>query len=132
VTRSLQSGAAWFIDYGYDNGGYYGPQRRAGTLRCHYRHRAHDDALFWPGLQDITAWVDFDVLIAAGAAQGFHVEPIVTQTQFLIGNGLDEVFAAAYGSAGDEPARYRLAQEVKRLVQPDQMGDAFKVVTLRR
>ncbi len=132
VTRSLERGAAWFIDYGYDNAGYYALQRRDGTLRCHFRHRAHDDALFRPGLQDITAWVDFDALMAAGSANGFHAEPVVTQAQFLTAHGLDEVFADGYSSAADEATRYRLAQEVKRLMLPEQMGESFKVATLRR
>lgn len=132
VGRSLERGGAWFIDYGYANADYYAARRFNGTLRCHYRHRAHDDALFWPGLQDITAWVDFDALTAAGVAQGFHAPPVVTQAQFLIANGLDEVFAAGYAAAADEVARYRLAQEVKRLMQPDEMGESFRVAMLHR
>ncbi|HEY2397199.1 MAG TPA: SAM-dependent methyltransferase [Rudaea sp.] len=130
VTRSLQQGTAWFIDYGYANAEYYAPHRRTGTLRSHYRHRAHDDALFWPGVQDITAWVDFDALVAAGMACGFSANRVTTQAQFLADQGLDEVFAHAYAATGDETARHRLAQEVKRLMLPDQMGESFKVATM--
>jgi SAM-dependent MidA family methyltransferase len=132
VTRSLQQGGAWFIDYGYGNAEYYAAQRRAGTLRCHYRHRAHDNPLFWPGLQDITAWVDFDALVAAGTRLGFTARPLATQAQFLIVHGLDEVFVAAYAQAGGEAQRYRLAQEVKRLTLPAEMGERFRVAVLRR
>lgn len=132
VTRSLQQGGAWFIDYGYGSVEYYAAQRRGGTLRCHYRHRAHDDPLFWPGLQDITASVDFDALTAAAAMLGFSARPLATQAQFLIAHGLDEVFAAAYAQAGDEAVRYRLAQEVKRLTLPAEMGERFRVAVLRR
>ena len=132
VTRSLEHGAALFIDYGYSDGGFYAPQRREGTLRCHYRHRAHDDPLFWPGLQDITAWVDFDALAAAAGACGLTAEPVGTQAQFLIAHGLGDVFAGAHAQAVDEAARYRLAQEVKRLTLPAEMGERFLVAALTR
>lgn len=58
VTASLRKGIALFIDYGYPRQEYYLPQRRNGTLICHYRHRAHDDPFVWPGLTDISASVD--------------------------------------------------------------------------
>lgn len=132
VTRSLRRGLALLVDYGGANAEVYAPARREGTLRCHFRHRAHDDALLWPGLQDITAWVDFDALTAAGAAAGFAADGSATQAQFLFGNGLDEVFAGAHAAAADEASRYRLAQEVKRLALPGEMGDRFRVVALRR
>ncbi len=132
VTRSLESGSALFIDYGYADGEYYAAARRAGTLRCHYRHRAHDDPLVLTGLQDITAWVDFDALARAGAEAGFGVAAHDTQAQFLIAHGLDEVFGEAYANASDEAARYALAQQVKRLTLPGEMGERFRVMALRR
>ena len=132
VARTLEAGMAWFIDYGYSRAEYYSPQRTTGTLRCHWRHRAHDDPLILPGLQDITAHVDFDALIEAGIAAGFEVAALDSQTQFLILHGLDEVFAEAYARTADEAARYALAQQVKRLTLPGQMGEAFKVLELRR
>ena len=132
VARTLEAGMAWFIDYGYSRADFYSPQRATGTLRCHWRHRAHDDPLILPGLQDITAHVDFDALIEAGTDAGFEVAALESQTQFLIRHGLDEVFAEAYARAADEAARYALAQQVKRLTLPEQMGEAFKVLRLRR
>ncbi|MBS0590683.1 MAG: SAM-dependent methyltransferase [Proteobacteria bacterium] len=132
VTRTLECGSAWFVDYGYANGEYYAAARQAGTLRCHYRHRAHDDPLILPGLQDITAWVDFDAFARAGNATGLRVAEHATQTQFLIANGLDDVFAQGYADAADEAARYALAQQVKRLTLPGEMGEKFRVMVLRR
>lgn len=132
VTRSLEHGAAWFIDYGYTRDQYYAPGRTAGTLRCHYRHRAHADALLWPGLQDITAWVDFDALAEAATAAGFEPADNVTQARFLIEHDLDSVFVQAHAQAADEAARYRLAQEVKRLTLPGEMGERFRVLSFRR
>jgi SAM-dependent MidA family methyltransferase len=130
VASTLEHGSAWFIDYGLSRADYYSAQRSSGTLRCHWRHRAHDDPLILPGLQDITAHVDFDALIEAGATAGFAVTASESQAQFLLLGGLEEVFAEAYANAADEAARYALAQEVKRLTLPGQMGEAFRVVNL--
>jgi SAM-dependent MidA family methyltransferase len=132
VTRTLERGSAWFIDYGHAHGEYYAAARRAGTLRCHYRHRVHDDPLILHGLQDITAWVDFDALVRAGAAAGLRVAEHATQAQFLIANGVDEVFAQGYAEATDEAARYALAQQIKRLTLPGEMGEKFRVMVLWR
>jgi SAM-dependent MidA family methyltransferase len=131
VTRYLNQGLALFIDYGYSHDAYYHPQRDAGSLRCHFRHRAHDDPLILVGLQDITAWVDFDALTAAGKAAGFECVADVTQAEFLMTHGLDAVFSEAYAQSQSESARYRLAQEVKRLTLPSEMGEGFRVVALR-
>lgn len=127
VTRALERGTVWFIDYGYERAEYYSPHRMQGTLRCHWRHRAHGNPLILPGLQDITAHVDYDALIEAGAAAGFDLGEFESQANFLMRNGLDEVFADAYANAADEAARYALAQQVKRLTLPGQMGEMFTV-----
>lgn len=132
IARALEQGTAWFIDYGHARADYFAPQRSHGTLRCYWRHRAHDNPLILPGLQDITAHVDFDALIQAGAAIGFDHAAPVAQSRFLIAHGLDEVFAQAYAQAADETARYRLAQQVKQLTLPGEMGEAFRVLCLRR
>ena len=132
VTQTLERGAAYFIDYGHSRDDYYAPARNRGTLRCHYRHRAHDDPLILPGLQDITAWVDFDALGFAAASSSFSAISLHSQAQFLFANGLERFFAVAHARAGDEASRYRLAQEVKRLTLPGQMGDAFAVMTLAK
>ncbi len=132
VAGQLQQGAAIFIDYGYSRAGYYAPQRSEGTLRCHYRHRAHDDPLVLPGLQDITAWVDFDTLAEIAVARGFDVVARGSQADFLFAHDLEHVFASAYATAVNQTARYSLAQEVKRLSLPGQMGEAFQVLQLSR
>ena len=132
VTRCFEYGSAWFIDYGYARDAYYAPERHEGTLRCHYRHRAHDDPLLWPGLQDITAWVDFDALAESAAAAGFACCANLTQARFLIEHDLDAVFTGAYARAPDETAKYRLAHEVKQLTMPGEMGERFRVLEFRR
>jgi SAM-dependent MidA family methyltransferase len=92
----------------------------------------HDDPLILPGLQDITAWVDFDALSAAAAAAGFALDAHTSQAEFLMAQGLQEVFAAAFASSRDEVVRYALAQQVKKLTLPGEMGEAFRVMALSR
>ncbi len=132
VTRTLRSGGAWFIDYGHGRGDYYASSRREGTLHCHYRHRVHDDPLILTGLQDITAWVDFDALGDAARLAGFSIVAVTPQSEFLIRNGLHEVFDTAYSDARGESERYRLAQEVKRLTLPNEMGESFQMAVANR
>lgn len=132
ITKTFRRGSAWFIDYGHRRNDYYASSRREGTLRCHYRHRVHDNPLILTGLQDITAWVDFDALGDAAQAAGFSVAELMPQSQFLIGNGLRDVFDGAYETAGDERVRYRLAQEVKRLTLPGEMGESFRIAVANR
>jgi SAM-dependent MidA family methyltransferase len=132
ITKTFRRGSAWFIDYGHRRNDYYASSRREGTLRCHYRHRVHVNPLILTGLQDITAWVDFDALGDAARSAGFSVAELMPQSQFLIGNGLQDVFDGAYETAGDERVRYRLAQEVKRLTLPGEMGESFQIAVANR
>ena len=43
---------------------------RDGSLRAHYRHRAHDDPFLYPGLTDLSTWVDFTAVAEAADATG--------------------------------------------------------------
>jgi SAM-dependent MidA family methyltransferase len=70
ISTKLEAGVALFIDYGFPQREYYHPQRSMGTLRCHYRHRFHGDPFFMPGLQDITAHVDFTAMARAAESGG--------------------------------------------------------------
>ncbi len=131
VLGSLEAGIAMFVDYGYPRAEFYRAERDDGTLVCHYRHRAHADALILPGLQDITAFVDFTGLAEAGNQAGFSVAGYAAQAQFLIANGLAQHFEHASADA-DDVSRYRLAQEVKRLTLPGEMGEKFQAMVLAR
>ena len=131
VLGSLERGLAAFVDYGHARREYYLPDRRDGTLVCHYRHRAHADALLWPGLQDLTAFVDFTALAEAGNSAGFDVAGYAAQGTFLLHGALQERFLAAHAGA-DEAGRYRLAQEVKRLTLPNEMGERFRIMLFAR
>jgi len=65
LSRALLGGAIMLIDYGFPRAEYYHPQRSAGTLVGHYRHRVHVDPFLWPGLSDLTAHVDFTAIATA-------------------------------------------------------------------
>lgn len=125
----LTRGVALLIDYGFPRAEYYHPQRSGGTLMCHYRHRAHDDALILIGLQDITAHVDFTAVAEAALTAGLSVRGFANQGNFLIGCGLTEILAA---EEGDARTRLSLAAEVKTLTLPSEMGELFKVIALTR
>ncbi len=132
VAGPLERGAVLFVDYGYPRRAYYLPERNDGTLICHYRHRAHGNPLVLPGLQDISASVDFTALAEAGHAAGFTLASYAPQSHFLFAAGLDRVFEDAYATAGSEAERYALANEVKRLTLPGEMGERFQAMVLTR
>ena len=124
----LGEGVLLLFDYGLPRRHYYHPQRTTGTLRCHFRHRAHEDPYINVGVQDITAWVDFTRVAEAAGAADLTVAGFATQTAFLLGCGLEEFVAGA----ADSRERARLAGEARRLVMPEEMGEAFKVMALAR
>ena len=132
IAGSLEAGLMLFIDYGYVRREFYLPERQDGTLMAHYRHRAHSDPLHLPGLNDLTASVDFTALAEACNSAGFDVAAYLPQAHFLIAAGLQDVFEHAYEQAPDDAARHRLAQQVKKLTLPDQMGERFQAMLLAR
>jgi SAM-dependent MidA family methyltransferase len=130
VASVLEHGIALFIDYGFPRAEYYHPQRRGGTLMCHYRHRAHGDPFFLPGLQDITAHVDFTAMAEAAHGAGADVLGYATQAQFLINCGLTEVMERV---SPDDARRYApLAGAANTLTSPAEMGELFKVLAFGR
>ena len=130
LAATLEQGVALLIDYGYPRREYYLPERSAGTLMCHYRHRVHADPLILTGLQDITAHVDFTALAAAGSAAGLTIAGYTTQAHFLLGSGLPELAAAS--DPQDLAAHLAVTDQIKRLTLPGEMGERFKVLALAR
>jgi SAM-dependent MidA family methyltransferase len=126
----LGRGAALFLDYGFPCREYYHPQRASGTLMCHYRHRAHDDPYFLPGLQDITSHIDFSAIAQAGRGAGLDLLGYTNQAQFLVNCGITDVLAET--SASDAAAYAPLAAQVQKLLSPAEMGEFFKVIALGR
>jgi SAM-dependent MidA family methyltransferase len=128
LADALAAGALLVFDYGLPRRHYYHAQRLTGTLRCHFRHRVHDDPYLNVGLQDITAWVDFTRLAQAADEAGLTLAGFATQAAFLLATGLETLVAEAAGAR----ERARLAGEARRLVMPEEMGEAFKVLALTR
>jgi SAM-dependent MidA family methyltransferase len=130
LAARLTRGLLLLIDYGYPRPLYYAPERAMGTLLCHYRHRAHDDPFLWPGLQDITASVDFTAVAEAGVAAGLDLVGYTTQGNFLIGSGMETEFEAL--RAAEPEGLHRLSQQVQQLTLPGEMGERFQVLGLAR
>ncbi|MBU3736084.1 MAG: class I SAM-dependent methyltransferase, partial [Methylobacterium sp.] len=125
LSDCLLRGAILFIDYGFPRREYYHPQRTSGTLMCHYRHHAHDDPLAYPGLQDLTAHVDFTAAAEAAQAARLEVLGYTSQAQFLINCGITDLLAAITPA---DPAAYLPAvAQVQKLLSPAEMGELFKV-----
>jgi SAM-dependent MidA family methyltransferase len=126
--RILGRGALLLIDYGFPRHEYYHPQRDTGTLMCHYRHHSHDAPFYLPGLQDITAHVDFTAIAESGCEAGLDFLGYTTQSSFLINCGLTEILAR---TSTDDLLHYLpLAKAAQKLISPAEMGELFKVIAL--
>lgn len=134
LARFLRRGMVVFADYGEGRREYYAPQRADGTLQCYYRHRAHVDPLWWPGLQDITAAVDFTAVAEAAAEAGFEIAGFMEQAPYLLACGITDLLGARAAAVTDGAARanYQAAQAAKLLLLPQEMGTRVKIMTLAR
>ena len=132
LADALRRGVAIVIDYGYPRHEYYLPERGRGTLACYYRHRMHDDPYRWPGLQDITAHVDFTALAEAAIGAGLELSGYTTQSAFLLGCDLLALAEAEGARLERETERIALANAVKTLTLPGQMGERFQVAAFAR
>ncbi|WP_354687622.1 class I SAM-dependent methyltransferase [Cupriavidus necator] len=130
VGTMLTRGAAFFIDYGFPAAEYYHPQRTGGTLMCHYRHHAHPDPFLYPGLQDITAHVNFSGIAYAAVDAGLSVSGFASQARFLMNAGITELLMALDPS--DARAFLPQANAVQKLLSEAEMGELFKVIALTR
>lgn len=133
LASQIDTGVALLIDYGLPRAQLYHPDRANGTLRCHFRHRAHDEPFVNVGLQDITAWVDFSRVAEAAASAGLEVLGFATQAAFLIGSGMESVLTTEMQlAAGDLQRQAQLAGQARSLMLPGEMGEVFKVIALGR
>ncbi|MGB8518127.1 MAG: SAM-dependent methyltransferase [Gallionella sp.] len=128
LAARLDAGALLFIDYGFGANEFYHVQRTRGTLMCHYRHYAHDDPFYLPGLQDITAHVNFTDIAESGIDAGLELIGYTNQAFFLINAGITDLLAQ------HAPANVReylpLSSQLQKLTSPAEMGDLFKVIAL--
>jgi SAM-dependent MidA family methyltransferase len=130
LASRMQCGALLFLDYGFGAHEFYHPQRSKGTLMCHYRHHAHDDPFYLPGLQDITAHVDFTAVAEAGIDAGLSLIGYTNQAFFLINGGITELLAQV--SPEDLRAYLPLSAQLQKLTSPAEMGDLFKVIAFAK
>jgi SAM-dependent MidA family methyltransferase len=128
--RILERGALLLIDYGFPRSEYYLPQRNQGTLMCHYRHHAHDNPLWWPGLNDITSHVDFSTIADAGFNVGLDVLGYTSQARFLLECGITRALERIPNDGGR--AYLSAARSVEKLILPHEMGELFKVIAFGR
>ena len=122
----LARGVLLLIDYGFPRHEFYHPQRDSGTLMCHYRHHAHGEPFFLPGLQDVTAHVDFTAIAEAGCEAGLDLLGYTTQAAFLLNNGVTDVLARV--PVENSRSYLPQARAVQKLVSPAEMGELFKVM----
>jgi SAM-dependent MidA family methyltransferase len=120
------AGAAILLDYGFPAHEYYLDQRANGTLMCHYRHHAHPDPFYFPGLQDITAHVDFTAMALAAQDGGLDVQGYMSQAAFLIGAGVGDLLLRT--DPHDASAYLPQANALHKLLSPAEMGELFKVL----
>ena len=130
IEAVLEQGMVLLIDYGYAAPEYYHEERNTGTMMCHYQHRAHADPLWYPGLQDITAFVDYTDVAYSAVDAGFDVSGYTSQAMFLLGTGLDELHQRQI--TDDMQNQLKLAQQIKTLTLPSEMGERFKVMALTK
>jgi SAM-dependent MidA family methyltransferase len=121
-------GAAILLDYGFPAHEYYFEQRIGGTLMCHYRHHSHPDPFYLPGLQDITAHVDFTAMALAAQDAGLEVLGFMTQAAYLLACGIGEQLLQT--DPGDALRYLPQARAVQKLVSPAEMGELFKVLVV--
>lgn len=127
LSHSLSRGVLLLIDYGFTQAEYYHPQRDQGTLMCHYQHYAHHNPLLYPGLQDITAHVDFTHIALAAHQQGWQVAGFCNQAHFLLGCNLINL-----AKTSDIQRQFDYNQQIKMLTMPHEMGELFKVMALTK
>jgi SAM-dependent MidA family methyltransferase len=130
LASCLKQGALLFIDYGFGTREFYHPQRSSGTLMCHYRHHAHDDPFYLPGLQDITAHVNFTGIAECGIDAGLELLGYTSQAFFLLNCGITGLMEEV---SPENPRDYLpLSVQMQKLTSPAEMGELFKVMALGR
>jgi SAM-dependent MidA family methyltransferase len=130
IGASLDAGLVLLVDYGLRRREYYAPDRSGGWLRCHFRHLVHGDPLVYPGIQDLSAWVDFTTVAEAATAARLDVAGYTTQAQFLLHGGLEQELAGFARLSTD--AQLDLSRQVRMLTLPGEMGEHFKCIALAR
>jgi len=131
ASATLTRGALLLVDYGLPRAQYYHLSRDGGTLCAFRQHRRVEDVLAHPGIQDLTAWVDFSALADEGNACGLGLGGFATQAHYLLSAGIERELAGLVEAAGEREGR-ALRQSASTLLLPGEMGERFKVMALTR
>jgi SAM-dependent MidA family methyltransferase len=124
---SIRTGLIVAIDYGYTRQQQLAGRHR-GTIMAYRQHSARPNPYQAPGEQDLTAHVNFTALAAAAEAGGLQVQPLLTQSQFLMGIGENDQFVDAFEGCRSPQERAKVALQLKHLVTPAGMGENFQVM----
>jgi len=130
LSQCINKGAVYLIDYGYPRSEFYSEDRHMGTFLGYYKHRSIDAPLWYPGLQDLTAFVDFTEVAEAAIENGFDVDGFTSQGNFLMNAGLTDVVEKI--KIDNDIQRLKIMQQMKTLSLPGEMGERFKVIGLSK
>ena len=130
LAACINQGAIYLIDYGYTRSEFYSAERDMGTFIGYYHHRSLDAPLWYPGLQDLTAFVDFTAVAEAALENELDVDGFTSQGNFLINCGLAELVESI--ETKSELDNFKLVQQMKTLSLPGEMGERFKVLGLSK
>lgn len=123
IAGRLTRGYILTIDYGYDAASLYASWRRMGTLMAFRGHSPQPDPLALPGLNDLTAHVDFTSLASAAAEAGFEAAPLTSQAEALMALGIGEALEAARARAAADFGAFATARRaVETLTDPAGLG----------
>ncbi len=131
LAHKLSRGLILLIDYGYSFEEHYRADRTQGSLRCYYQHQAHDNPLILPGLQDITAHVEFTSLAETAFNSGLQICGFQEQADFLLAGDIT-MLAAGLQHNLNEADWLQQSNALKQLLLPGAMGHQFKVLSLCR
>lgn len=133
LTKSLMRGLVMWIDYGYPRREFYLPERRDGTLVCHYQQRMFDAPFLWPGLVDLSASVDFTAVAEAAVQAGLELAAYMGQGEFLLdplARAPTLILADLY--AMSETERLAHTRQIRLLTLPGEMGERMQMIAFAR
>ena len=130
ISLKLNQGMIILLDYGVSRSEYYADDKNQGWTHCHFKHHKHFEPLIYPGMQDITTWVDFSLISETAKANDMIVDAYLTQAQFIINNGIEDEFLGF--ESMDIKKQMELTRQIKLLTLPDKMGSNFKCLVMTK
>jgi SAM-dependent MidA family methyltransferase len=130
TASKINTGVLLLIDYGASRKDYYAANRNHGWTRCHLLHHAHNEPLIYPGIQDITTWVDFSAVADVAVMMDMKIEGFINQSQFILNSGFENDFNDFVKL--DIKSQIELTRQIKFLTLPNQMGENFKCLRLSK